>query len=75
MDKEIYGADSTLQAWANEKTASHSAKPYIATLHPTSGVRRLLASHGAFGEGFVSGPSDTTDAKMGMLSFDLEKSE
>ncbi len=75
VDKEIYtAADSTLQAWANEKTASHSAKPYIATLHPTSGGAEAPGnSYGVFGEGFVSAdPSDTTDAKMGMLSFDLE---
>ncbi|WP_210382908.1 glycoside hydrolase N-terminal domain-containing protein, partial [Trueperella sp. HMSC08H06] len=66
-------ADTTLQAWASEKTQSNVGKPYIGTLHPTSGgISSPDQPYGLFGEGFVSADtSDYTDAKMGMISFDL----
>lgn len=78
VDKEIYtSADTTLQAWASEKTASHAAKPYIATLHPSPGGALADGQpYGAYGEGFISADTaDQTDAKMGMLTFDLRNLE
>ncbi|MDO5048551.1 MAG: glycoside hydrolase N-terminal domain-containing protein [Actinomycetaceae bacterium] len=69
--------DSTLQAWANEKTQSNSAKPYIAALHPTPGGTATEGQqYGLFGEGFEStDTSDGTDGKIGMLTFDLSNLE
>ncbi|MDY5854780.1 MAG: glycoside hydrolase N-terminal domain-containing protein, partial [Arcanobacterium sp.] len=57
-------ADTTLQSWSNEKTQSMAAKPYIGALLPTG--------YGTFGEQFEStNTGDQTDAKMGLLTFDL----
>ncbi|WP_311777795.1 glycosyl hydrolase family 95 catalytic domain-containing protein [Trueperella abortisuis] len=66
-------ADTTLQAWASEKMQTNAGKPYIGTLHPTrGGASTPNQPYGLFGEGFVSADvSDQTDAKMGMISFDL----
>lgn len=62
-------ADTTLQSWQNEKVTSMAAKPYIGALRPGT-------NYGVFGEKFVSSDvSDGTDAKMGLLSFDLTKYE
>lgn len=57
-------ADTTLQAWGSEKTQSMASKPYIGALLPSG--------RGTFGEQFEStNTSDQTDAKMGLLTFDL----
>ena len=57
-------ADTTLQSWQNEKTQSMAGKPYIGALLPSG--------QGDFGEKFEStNTADSTDAKMGLLEFDL----
>lgn len=62
-------ADTTLQSWQNEKVTSMADKPYIGTLRPGN-------QYGTFGEKFISADvNDGTDAKMGLLSFDLTKYE
>lgn len=59
-------ADTTLQSWQSEKTQSMAQKPYLGALRP--------ANHGKFGEKFESTDvNDGTDAKMGMITFDLAK--
>lgn len=60
-------ADTTLQSWQSEKTQSMANKPYLGALKPSG-------DYGTFGEGFISADtSDSTDAKMGLITFDLGK--
>ncbi|KAB7790193.1 alpha-L-fucosidase [Bifidobacterium leontopitheci] len=57
-------ADTTLQSWGSEKTQSMAGKPYVGALQ--------AANKGVFGEQFESSDTaDGTDAKTGLLSFDL----
>ncbi|MBT1181776.1 glycoside hydrolase N-terminal domain-containing protein [Bifidobacterium sp. CP2] len=59
-------ADSTLQAWKTEKTQNFSGKTYVGAMLP--------AGYESLGEGFKStDTNDGTDAKMGLLRFDLTK--
>ncbi|PLS24901.1 glycoside hydrolase N-terminal domain-containing protein [Bifidobacterium imperatoris] len=57
-------ADTTLQAWANEKTQTKNTAAYLGALQPNG--------YGDFGELFESTDiNDQTDAKMGLMTFDL----
>lgn len=59
-------ADTTLQAWQKEKTQNFSDKTYIGAMLPSG--------YNSLGEGFKStNTSDGTDAKMGLIRFDLSK--
>ncbi|KAB7790375.1 glycosyl hydrolase family 95 catalytic domain-containing protein [Bifidobacterium leontopitheci] len=59
-------ADTTLQAWKTEKTQNFSGKTYVGAMLP--------AGYDSLGEGFKStNTGDGTDAKMGLLRFDLTK--
>lgn len=62
----LVSADTTLQSWKNEKNQDNAAKSYIGALQPQG--------YGEFGEAFEStDTNDGTDAKMGLLSFDLSR--
>lgn len=58
-------ADTTLQAWASEKNEKKNTAAYVGALQPEG-------DYGDFGEKFKStNVSDVTDAKMGLMTFDL----
>ena len=58
-------ADTTLQAWASEKNEKKNTAAYVGALQPEG-------DYGDFGEKFKSTDvSDVTDAKMGLMTFDL----
>ena len=58
-------ADTTLQAWAGEKNEKKNTAAYVGALQPEG-------NYGDFGEKFKStNVSDVTDAKMGLMTFDL----
>ena len=59
-------ADTTLQAWKTEKTQNFSGKTYVGAMLPSG--------YDSLGEGFKSTDAgDGTDAKMGLIRFDLAK--
>lgn len=60
----IVTADTTAQSWGSEKSEIHASKAYVAALG--------APEWGRFTENFLStDESDGTDAKLGLLSFDI----